>query len=319
MLDIGASGGIVPLWKQLKGHLHVLCVEPDNREFEQLEKRTVEGVKIDYLNKLLYKEKQPSLTFNQYNNQRLSSLLQPNERFLSKFSKTESWSVAGEVELEADTLDKQLSERNINDIDFIKLDTQGSELSILEGAGHLLDNSLFGLSIEVEFAPIYKDQALFSDIDVFLRRKGFQLIEIVRSKYWRRTFDNQYVKSGGQIIYGDVLYLRDPEIFIEKLRQRKDVLFAKTRLIKAAVISELYNHKDYGYELLLCGIEAELFNEQETEWIRSCINADKLFRMNVIEKLPDFPGKETVTELCYRFYHMFKKRDDQWTKGGQWR
>ena len=53
-------------------------------------------------------------------------------------------------------------------VDFIKLDTQGSELDILHGAGSLLDNCS-GLQLEVMFSPLYEGQPLFADVDAYLR------------------------------------------------------------------------------------------------------------------------------------------------------
>src|SRR5205823_10744881 len=43
---------------------------------------------------------------------------------------------------------------------FIKLDVQGAELPILEGAGDTLQ-SVIGIEVEVEFAPVYQHQPLF--------------------------------------------------------------------------------------------------------------------------------------------------------------
>ncbi|HRD67784.1 MAG TPA: FkbM family methyltransferase [Candidatus Competibacter sp.] len=62
----------------------------------------------------------------------------------------------------------------IDRIDYIKVDTQGSELEILRGAGDIL-NTTRCIDIEVEFNPIYEGQALFCDVDMFLRSKGFRL------------------------------------------------------------------------------------------------------------------------------------------------
>src|SRR5262249_24052118 len=61
----------------------------------------------------------------------------------------------------------------------LKLDTQGSELSIMRGGERALATCSL-VDIEVEFNPIYQRQALFCDVDRFLCDRGFVL--------WR--FDN---------------------------------------------------------------------------------------------------------------------------------
>lgn len=89
--------------------------------------------------------------------------------------------------------------------DVIKIDTQGTELDILRGSGRLLDNTL-AVELEVEFVPQYIDQPLFSDVDAFMRQQGFTLRGIRRT-YWREKAEYRH-PHGGQIIHGDVLYLR---------------------------------------------------------------------------------------------------------------
>lgn len=58
-------------------------------------------------------------------------------------------------------------------IDFLKMDVQGGELSVLQGAQRLLTDTLV-VQAEVEFVPLYQGQPLFTDVDGFLRAAGFQ-------------------------------------------------------------------------------------------------------------------------------------------------
>merc|ERR1711924_266039 len=57
-------------------------------------------------------------------------------------------------------------------IDFLKLDVQGYELAVLEGAEKTLQKALV-IHTEVEFVEMYQKQPLFADVDQFLRRAGF--------------------------------------------------------------------------------------------------------------------------------------------------
>jgi hypothetical protein len=71
-------------------------------------------------------------------------------------------------------LDEWCRENDVRNIDFIKLDTQGSELAILHGAQQILESTLI-VETEIEFNPIYENQPLFGDIDSHLRAQGFEL------------------------------------------------------------------------------------------------------------------------------------------------
>jgi FkbM family methyltransferase len=82
------------------------------------------------------------------------------------------------------------------DIDIMKLDLQGYELHALKGCGELLHRTK-AIAVEIEFVPIYENQALFTDIDSFLSKEGFRIF----------NFYELYTQSDGQLSAGDALYL----------------------------------------------------------------------------------------------------------------
>lgn len=81
-------------------------------------------------------------------------------------------------------------------IDILKLDLQGYELNALRGCGELLGRTALILT-EVEFVPLYEGQPLFGDIDVFLRSKGFSLLNLY----------DLFTHPQGQLTAGDALYV----------------------------------------------------------------------------------------------------------------
>ena len=78
---------------------------------------------------------------------------------------------------------------NINNYDFINIDTQGSELEVLQGFGDLLDNINYIYS-EINIKPLYKDIALLNELDSFLDQKGFKRVEteIHQDSGWGQGF-----------------------------------------------------------------------------------------------------------------------------------
>ena len=97
--------------------------------------------------------------------------------------------------------------------DFVKLDTQGTELYILKGMQHTLTRSIFGVEVEVEFIEMYLDQPLFNKVDSFMRERGFHLFDL-KKYYWQRKcgigFDGNHK---GQLVHGDALYFRNTDMF----------------------------------------------------------------------------------------------------------
>jgi FkbM family methyltransferase len=111
----------------------------------------------------------------------------------------------------------------VPEVSFLKIDTQGSELDILHGAGALLDGCL-GMEVEVEFAPLYHGQPLFADVDRYRRRRGFVLWRLKNlsqlgeghtqalrheTKFWYDHLQVPVPVGAGRLLWGDAVYLRD--------------------------------------------------------------------------------------------------------------
>lgn len=77
--------------------------------------------------------------------------------------------------VQTNTIDNILKEVKWNNIDYLKLDTQGTELSILKGAENLLNaQKIKVIKCEVAFIGTYKNQPLFQEIANYLSAKNFK-------------------------------------------------------------------------------------------------------------------------------------------------
>jgi FkbM family methyltransferase len=82
--------------------------------------------------------------------------------------------VQDEVKVKSSRLDTFLKEKQIERIDALWMDIQGSELSALKGLGEYITKVSI-IHLEVEFFEIYKNQPLFKDIKKFLNGNSFYL------------------------------------------------------------------------------------------------------------------------------------------------
>src|ERR1700733_10279150 len=111
-----------------------------------------------------------------------SSLFEPNMDLLLKFQNLgELVQVEKTHAVEARRLDDM---PELEGTDFLKVDVQGAELMVFEGAARILENALV-VDTEVQFVPLYKGASQFGEIDSFLRSKGFLLHRLMQSG---RTF-----------------------------------------------------------------------------------------------------------------------------------
>ncbi len=102
-----------------------------------------------------------------------------------------------QIEVPARRLDEVARDAGITEVDLLKLDCQGAELRILQGAGELLQRTR-NIYTEVTFEPIYTNGAMFHELHAFLRAAGFKLVHLSPS-----------VGAKGNLDQGDALYVRD--------------------------------------------------------------------------------------------------------------
>ena len=139
----------------------------------------------------------------------VSSHFSPNRTFLDRFPNSERFDVEYKTTMECVALD----DLDISENDFIKIDVQGGELSILKGAEKNLLSTL-GLEAEVEFSKLYDEQPLFGEICAYLTKFDFEFVDFTTIGRWERQSFNGF----GQAVYGDALFLKSPETVLRNHR-----------------------------------------------------------------------------------------------------
>ena len=87
-----------------------------------------------------------------------------------------------------------------NSIAFIKIDTQGYETQVMNGAKKLM-SQIVGLQVEISLVPLYKGQCLFDEMLKKLKNDGFELWSI------STVFSDP---NTGQLLQVDATFFRTP-------------------------------------------------------------------------------------------------------------
>lgn len=137
-----------------------------------------------------------------------ASLLQPDPVALMHFPQfSELGQVVREIALDTRRLD-DIAE--IDAIDLLKIDIQGSELSVFAHGRDRLAKAV-AIQTEVSFIPLYKNQPVFGDIDLALRGLGFvpHMFAAINKKMIAPMMGPNPAAAINQVVEADMVYVRD--------------------------------------------------------------------------------------------------------------
>jgi FkbM family methyltransferase len=152
----------------------------------------------------------------------MSSLLDPDPRMLQIFPGFVDYGqVIGQFPVETRTLD---SIAEIENLDFLKIDVQGEELTVFRHGVRRLSTAI-AIQAEVSFMPLYKNQPLYGDIDNALRGLGFvpHMFAHINKRMILPLHDpNKPFLAVNQLLEADVVYVRDftqmEEMSVEQIK-----------------------------------------------------------------------------------------------------
>lgn len=133
---------------------------------------------------------------------------------------------------------------NLPQPDLIKLDVQGAELDILQGGQRILSQTLV-VESEVEFIPLYKNQPLFGDIQLYLHHQGFFFHKMININ--GRTFVpvvlDPPVRAMSQGLWADAIFVKS---------FRRMMAYTNDELLKMSLIlHDIYHSYDFVNWILL--------------------------------------------------------------------
>ena len=175
-LDVGAQGGFFNssiIQKKYNKFFMPILVEPLEEESQKLIQQ-----KYKVIFKGLWSENCKKRLYVLGKRTGSSSMYKPSQKGYELYNlKKKNFSIfdiSKETEVECSTINESLNKLKIKNLDFLKIDTQGSELEILKGLGEYLP---LLMKIEIQVVPMYEDMPSWSELINYLYKLNYMTCE----------------------------------------------------------------------------------------------------------------------------------------------
>jgi hypothetical protein len=267
LIDVGASGGINAEWQVFGDRLRAVAFEPLVAEAERLQQRA-QGSKLRYVAAfvtcpdvdVVFPPEIRHDPFMPGTNHPFARVSAVRALQLMRMNYVEQVFNTGGPAQYSDRrviLDEYFTSTERESIDFIKIDTDGHDFPVILGAEGLLQaGGVLGLSVETWFGGASHDYAnTFSNIDRFLRARGFSLFDLDVYRYSRAAlpapfqYDIPAQTVTGQVMWGEAVYFRD--LAMDGYEQTRSYTATRERIVKLACLFDLFGLPDCAAELLI--------------------------------------------------------------------
>lgn len=198
--DVGANEGQTACeLRRIFPGAKIYCFEPYEAAFRTLQQKLGGDPNI-CLELIAFGDRKGEATLYE-NAESVTNSLLPNAPE-ADLSQPASYAIPkGQSTVSVTTLDDFCDERTIAHLDFLKIDSQGYDLRILQGARkNLAERRISFIVVEMLFAPLYSGQAHFHEIYGFLTGFGYQLVGLYAIQR----------SPAGAILWCDALFRCEP-------------------------------------------------------------------------------------------------------------
>tara|TARA_B100000989_G_scaffold164428_1_gene122898 strand:+ start:338 stop:1207 length:870 start_codon:yes stop_codon:yes gene_type:complete len=162
------------------------------------------------------------------------SLYKPNEELIKLYNNFEVAYLKEETDIDTVSLDYFLDKYKIGNIDFIKIDVQGAELDVFQGASKALKNVL-KIVCEVEFVHHYQNQPLFGDVCNYLVKHDLMFNKFLglSGRALKPIMLNNDPNLPSQHIWSDAVFVHH----VQKIKNLTDEQILKLSLLSCVYFS----------------------------------------------------------------------------------
>ena len=297
LYDAGASGEVFSFFPLDDERSYIHAFEPVPESARELREKYASGENLE-IHEVALADIAEKRKFHCYERAPGSSSLNANAILLPDGGLSPTV-----IDVNCETLKAFCEGDDIKQPDFLKMDTEGAEHSILVGADSVLDDQVLGVYSEIKFIPLSSEGTKFRDLNGLLEDKGFLFFDIQLSRMTRCEGSRVGGKKGA-IESSNALYLRDYYRYYDSVLVHGPAKKAKAKLVKLLIVCVKYLYMDYALELVQYGMELDLLTAEEVFVLKNMFSSVT----DIAWKVPDFPGKSTIALLADYLSYILQPR-----------
>jgi FkbM family methyltransferase len=338
VVDVGASGGIESYWNVFASAFKAIGFEPLVFACKQLNQAAPKDMNTLYEPYFITAD-DPQVSAHSLEAYTSSMYVRSSAAWaqeIQKYNSSQAYqSGTQEVVLteKKTSLDAYFPPSIKPSIDFIKIDTDGHDYEVLHGAQSILrEGQALGVLIEAQFhGGLASESNCLRNIDRLLVEMGYTLFDLDVNRYTKRALPAKFCYAipaqtrGGQALWGDALYLKDPvasQIHPSGLHFE----MSPAKILKLACLFELFSLSDAAAELLLhyrdklasvidvdfclnCLTKNHTDNQTYQEYIQSFSRDISLFYPSAKDaSVSRDSEKDSIKELLFRLFNVVRRK-----------
>lgn len=178
LVDVGASGEIHGKWREIAKYSICIAFDADDREMSFKENTNGDFKKLVTINRIVTSENKTQVDFYLTQSPFCSSTLEPDLNKLSHWPFQDLFKVEKCIKLEAVQLSDVLKAMDLNYIDWLKIDTQGTDLRLFKSLPQPIRNKVLAAEFEPGIIDAYKGEDKLYQLIDYMSHSPFFMSDI---------------------------------------------------------------------------------------------------------------------------------------------
>lgn len=297
LMDIGASGGIHKIWKNIAKYCVCIGFDPDERDIS-VSQKTGRKFKDFYLINRIVSDTPGITDFYLTQSPHCSSTLKPDRDHLGFYDLAHYFKIHKQIQLPAITVNAALKEAGYDYIDWFKTDTQGTDLRIFTAIDEAVRNKI----LVAEFEPgildayhgedkLYKVMEYFDGRDFWCDACTVKGLSRIDADCLRTRF-NRFEKVVSRFLQKPCAFWAE----ISYMNQMKQGQFDQRAYLLMSVFALV--KKQYGFAMEICTDALKTYDDGFFAAIREYALAQ--MRLHGYMTLPVSIAKAAIKKLVGR-------------------